>query len=358
MLKSVVSGVLLTALALVAILVTVESTLRITGYGLNKEKLRSIHELRLDRPWLYGLRPGAREPDPEDKSVIYEINRDGYRGRLYPIEKPAGTFRILVLGNSVAFGARANESAVFPTRLEELLNQDSPGRRYEVINFAVPGYNAYNQEMQLADRGLDYQPDLVLAQFSVGGLHNPILHFDHQTQMHLGMIPAEAFPDPSQRRPPPRFPTLVRACGQLRLCSLLDQRYLAPRRRRENPMPPLVSIRNRDIESGVEREWVRRRYRRMRSKAREAGADLVIVPFPYREQIYSNASRKLQEQLAALGREEGWVLIDLFASFQSAADNNAPPLFVDSWHVTPTGHEIAAESIYQQLRERNLLPAG
>ncbi len=176
MLKSVVSGLLLTALALVAILVTVEMTLRLTGYGLNKDRLRSIHELRLDRPWLYGLRPGAREPDPKDETVIYDINRDGYRGRLYPIEKPAGTFRILVLGNSVAFGARANEPSVFPTRLEELLNRDSPSTRYEVINFAVPGYNAFNQEMQLADRGLDYQPDLVLAQFSVGGLHLSLIH--------------------------------------------------------------------------------------------------------------------------------------------------------------------------------------
>ena len=64
--------------------------------------VRGLHELRPDRPWLYGMRPGAEMRGPG--GVRYQVNADGFRDHTYTRPKPAGTFRIVVLGHSVAFG--------------------------------------------------------------------------------------------------------------------------------------------------------------------------------------------------------------------------------------------------------------
>jgi hypothetical protein len=52
----------------------------------------------------------------------------------------------------------------FPKRLEALLNRDGVAR-YEVLNLAVPGYNSRQERLNLEERGLAFQPDLVLVSF-------------------------------------------------------------------------------------------------------------------------------------------------------------------------------------------------
>ena len=42
--------------------------------------------------------------EEEDRVILYRINDDGFRDRDYPRERRPGTFRILVLGDSVAYG--------------------------------------------------------------------------------------------------------------------------------------------------------------------------------------------------------------------------------------------------------------
>ncbi len=352
-----VTRVLVGALCLLAGVITVEIVLRATGWGLSDKSLHALHELRLDRPWLYGLRPGIEVKVPATGDVVYRINEDGFRDRRYPKTPPDGAFRIMVLGNSVGFGYGVEEPETFATRLEEVLNGRSSAGGVEVLNFSVNGYNAYNQAAQLDDVGLAYHPNLVLVQFSVGVLHNPTLHFDHQTQMHLGMIPAEAFPNPDQRRAPPEHPWMVRLCSRLRICAFVDERILEPRRREIDPLPGLASVGPRELPAGPEREWLRARYNHIRRSAASVGAGFAVVVFPYKEQVYGSASGRLQEQLAELGREEGWLMIDLLPALRRAAATD-PELYVDTWHVTASGNQLAAEVIAEQLAAAGLVRDG
>jgi len=46
-----------------------------------------------------------------------------------------------------------------------LLNAVSAGARYEVLNLAVPGYNARQQRLNLEERGPTFVPDLVIVAF-------------------------------------------------------------------------------------------------------------------------------------------------------------------------------------------------
>ncbi len=70
-----------------------------------------LHTL-VDSPLLYALNP--EHP---------EINSQGLRDDNVTIPKPDGTFRILVLGDSVAYGDSVSRNDTFANRLEGLLRE-------------------------------------------------------------------------------------------------------------------------------------------------------------------------------------------------------------------------------------------
>ena len=55
------------------------------------------------------------------------------------IDKEPGVKRILVLGDSISYGAAIMKKETFPVRLEELLNNDGRDEEFEVINASYPG---------------------------------------------------------------------------------------------------------------------------------------------------------------------------------------------------------------------------
>ncbi len=113
----------------------------------------------------YDLRPDVdavvgRNP------VRIRINHAGFRDDLdYPEDKPVGTFRILVLGDSFTFAGKVALRETLVKVLEERLQRSDPSRRYEALDLAVPGYNSEQEATALEEVGLRYQPDLVIVAF-------------------------------------------------------------------------------------------------------------------------------------------------------------------------------------------------
>jgi hypothetical protein len=98
--------------------------------------------------------------------VHVETNSLGLRDtREYRLEKPRGTFRILVLGDSVTFGHGSVYEHTYPYLAEQLLKQWRPDVRWEVWNAAEPGYNTGQELAQLYEVGPAYNPDLVIVGF-------------------------------------------------------------------------------------------------------------------------------------------------------------------------------------------------
>ncbi len=98
--------------------------------------------------------------------VPVHINSLGFRDdREYAIDKAPGTYRILVLGDSVTFGHGALSNTTYPYLLEQRLKQWRPDVKWEVWNLGVPGYNT-TQELKVLERvGPRYKPDLVVVGF-------------------------------------------------------------------------------------------------------------------------------------------------------------------------------------------------
>ncbi len=92
------------------------------------------------------------------------INSKGLRDREYSYEKSEGTFRILVLGDSVTFGFGVEMERTYPKLLEKWLNE-SGKRNYEVINAGVGNYNTL-QELSAYELDLfRYRPDMIVLGF-------------------------------------------------------------------------------------------------------------------------------------------------------------------------------------------------
>lgn len=115
--------------------------------------------------------------------VPVRINALGFRDqRDYTVEKPAGTFRILVLGDSVTFGHGALSDTTYPYLFEQRLKAWRPEVNWQVWNLGVPGYNTTTELKQLQRLGPLYQPDLVI----VGFFENDLSDNEISTDPTLG----------------------------------------------------------------------------------------------------------------------------------------------------------------------------
>ena len=75
---------------------------------------------------------------------------------------PADEFRILSMGDSIAFGLTLDSSDTYAKVLERLLNASSGRLYYNVINAAGPGYDPSSYYLFLKNEALEWQPDMVI----------------------------------------------------------------------------------------------------------------------------------------------------------------------------------------------------
>jgi lysophospholipase L1-like esterase len=109
----------------------------------------------------FTLHPGVRVRHVDrDFSVTVEVNALGMRGSERGPSKPPGTARILLLGDSFAFGWGVEQEETFGARLERLLTERVGP--VEVWSAAVPGWSTDQHYLYLRTQGLALDPDLVL----------------------------------------------------------------------------------------------------------------------------------------------------------------------------------------------------
>ncbi len=88
------------------------------------------------------------------------INSQGLRDREYAYAKPAGTGRILVLGDSFTWGYGVSDADIFTEVLERRLA--SHDRAWQVLNTGVSGWGTDQQFLFFREEGARYQPDVVV----------------------------------------------------------------------------------------------------------------------------------------------------------------------------------------------------
>jgi lysophospholipase L1-like esterase len=158
----------------------------------------------------------------DDPELIYvtrpNYSRDGIRisngqGVLRPddvaVDKPAGTFRVAVVGDSIAAGhpLRSGPALPFPMQLEARLRERRPGRPTEVLDFAADGYSTLQEARLVETEIARFSPDVLVVAYCLNDpsdSYTPAVWFlDHPAprsylldfvRRRLGYVPSELSP--------------------------------------------------------------------------------------------------------------------------------------------------------------------
>jgi lysophospholipase L1-like esterase len=185
--------------------------------------------LRLFRPQIFALHPpGLYVADPAVGYVLapgfegklrraefhtqVRVGQSGLRGPDHSAAK-SNSWRILVLGDSLAWGFGVEDDQTFGARLEELLADSYAADQelgaqadVQVLNGAVPGYGTADELAWLRTRGPALEPDLVIVQFlSVNDIQENPVPASEWAEIQDGMLTVRESSDPSAARPGPGF---------------------------------------------------------------------------------------------------------------------------------------------------------
>jgi hypothetical protein len=129
-------------------------------------------------PFYYPLAEAGmlrRDPDPELRYTLtpefemrlgadrYTVNSLGFRDREVAVARPGHTERVVVVGDSFAFGLGVDQDETLAAQLETRLENDRPS--VEVLNLGVPGYHTGQENALLEKAGFDLDPSVVVLLF-------------------------------------------------------------------------------------------------------------------------------------------------------------------------------------------------
>ncbi len=329
---------------------------------------RPYHQISADPDLVYEPLPGASLQVREGGAdLLYRINAQGWRGPEAAIPKPAGTFRILVLGDSVVFGDEVNEEESFPRQLEEALRAgSSPTRRYEVVNGGVLGYNTYQEAAWLRARGLPAEPDLVVLETVSNDFENPLWAANYHAYTRSVPLPPGWFPNPdwvvAASQPQQELGWRDRLKEEIRLYNLAAGRWhlllqtlgLQPRATDGPPDPTpdqyLAALLDYD---SVEWRWYRGLVLQMRDLLAARGIPLAVWTAVGPSEARNPGWSQLTSPFERFAAESGIPMVHLWPVLQG---RDLGPLYRPRGHFSGAGNRLAAGAVLDLLHSKGLLP--
>ncbi len=113
------------------------------------------------------------------------ISSHGLRDVEHEYQKPPGTFRVLVLGDSYVEALMFDLDQTFTRLLERELNERNDGRHYEVINGGRSAMGTATEYLFYENEGRKYHPDLVLLLFVGNDFEDNSRELNHRLQPYF-----------------------------------------------------------------------------------------------------------------------------------------------------------------------------
>jgi lysophospholipase L1-like esterase len=305
-------------------------------------------------------------------TVRVRTNRQGMRWRELPERKPAGTIRIAFYGDSFTFGcwADAVENSLVGVFERHV------AKRFEALNFGVPGYGVEDSALRLEETALRFAPDYaILVLFDGNDFSDTYLGLDR-----FNVVGGTAQIDEGRfaQRVPPEFqrpdfvrstPTAVNSQARRVLQKFALFRFLAPflgleqRGLELRPSrrftsytfwsripPPEIALRARDATLGA--------ISRMSAFATARGIRFGIVTVPYRDQVYSVRPAGVdfdidypQIYVQVFAREHGIPYLDLLPILRAHVAARGADVYLSSdLHFNNLGHELSGKAIADWFR--------
>lgn len=285
----------------------------------------------------YELVPNTLSKTP-GQTIAIRVNNLGFRGADVTVEKPPGTYRIVVLGDSVSFARTLPENEAFPVLLETALGKGS--QRIQVVNASLSGRDTWEHAALLQHRLVALAPDLVILQICL----NDHVRFP--------------FPDPDAPYGVFNETAWYEYSSLARFLDGRSRRFAEFRGRwldRLGLASPAHPILGQPIDAAMMKnvdphwdEWSRALLE-IRDRSLAAGAQVLFVVFPMHRQVTGRESTTLP-RLSAFAAEQGIPLVDLISHFTASRKRS----FSDHIHPNRAGHRLVADALESEIRARFL----
>lgn len=334
--------------------------------------------------------PGAeqwiRRPEFE---VRLKFDSHGLRGPERGYEKPAGTRRVLILGDSFAEGYYVNDEDSLRAVLEGLLSGGACGRM-EVLNAGTIAYSTDQEYLYFQTELYRFQPDLVVLMFfyndlyynaspvGPGGESKPYFVLeDGRLALRNTPVPAPGGGQPNRQEPGMGEPKPWRGSVALRLLSsrTVDSNpslhaYLA----RLGLVEPVSADPSRELWpfGPGHRQEVDEMWRRTEAilaalkdevEARRARLVLLYVPvrFEVNDEVWEVTRRRYRmgprwdrhvvfDRLKAIGDRLGLVTVDPRETLRRAESSGNPAYWSRDFHWTAVGNAVSAHELLASAR--------
>lgn len=348
---------ILLLVSLVIGLTFTEVVLRIWNPPMAKFQLTQIHRPSPEAQW--EMIPGASSV--ANTGATYRINSHGCRDAEYPLDKPAGIYRILALGDSFTLGMGVEQEETYPAQLERVLSEGN--HAVEVINCAVIGYDMWQHNVALRKKARTYRPDLV----TLGVFVNDLLYSLPPSEIsEPGYQGENPFAGKGVRNWLHRIYTynVIRNTEdrlKYRFRSRFEATYLrgiAERRLIWGPENP-EDIHYRLMAGKAERRFYlafRRALSEFVSTATGFGANVLILLIPDSIQLHEASMQSLNSFIKKAAGDLNVLFLDLTPVLEAQNDPESLYLFPDDAHNSPKGLRIIAEAVANELEKTELHP--
>lgn len=289
----------------------------------------------------YRLTPGF---EMRLRGSLYRINSLGFRGPEPASWDHPEVRRVVLLGDSYAFGLGVDQSETLAAQLDSRLHRACGS--ITVLNLGVPGYHT-GQESALAERvGFDLDPDLVVLLYFANDETTSAFQYDPSTRVLYG----DALPVPYWLKGP--------------LAHSAAYRWLA----RAN----VGRMRERgDLTAMDDRHWpvTRSRLESLFRLCADRGVPVVLANLPMLASSHALqrpdwAGHQNYERVAHLAETHGVPWVDLRSILLTESRSPDDPFFerivisVDpplDHHLNPHGYSLVADAIAETLISGDLL---
>jgi lysophospholipase L1-like esterase len=321
------------------------------------------------RSWTvhHAMRPGYDIPPVRTNSF-------GLRSPEVKLPKPAGTFRILLLGDSFTFGFQASEETVFGRLLEQRLRRLPGLESVEIVNAGVLSYCPLLEYLQYRHSLHVLQPDLVILNFDMSDVQD---HLEYSRSAAFDSNGDALFVrEPTLGLSPSRVPALISF-------RLMAQYVRAATRNFESQRGGVPFTRDLDrylwaVDKGPEMDReVEQTLKPIASLAKLLRHDripLVLATYPQPWQVSGDATPlppirdqygigtgtvhlndRAFRKLESFARREDIRFVNATQAFREAADP-AHLFLASDFHFSPAGNELYAAVLEQFLRGESVLP--
>lgn len=336
---------ILAFVSLAAALLLGEVIVRVTGtapevipIGVTSEE--NVYRRSTNPILSFEFKPGYRSDDPNVPVHYRRINSHGFRDVEREYAKPPGTKRVILLGDSVVVGYGCGQIDQLMSRQLEAL-YDTAG--VEVLNLAVTGYCTRAEVELLKERGLAYDPDLVVLVF----VENDFRNFNPEGVGADGIT---------------HRPAVVRSLfqsSQMFRLACLELNWFGFGLEADPERWNQHAIGENNVVDGLQL---------LRELADEHGFEVVVAVWPgftnndieYPDKMFMPGSRDLI--VGKLARANGLDVVGLREAFrdhwQAQSPRPNPRLHYtigDEMHPSPLGHRVAAEILHEFIEGQGLL---